>query len=163
MRKSDAQEWLGASSRGCFRHQPKLHQQRLLQLPDTFVMRRMTDEICRNHRVRPKTIAEINTIETLLRSFQFVPVDIEASNLLGSATVRACYEMHGALPPGLQRMVLIDTTGMGHRDNRVAEQINLLDNPSIRRVLLLNAAAQTGLAAYKSFSFEDAIDRKSVV
>jgi flagellar biosynthesis protein FlhF len=41
-----------------------------------------------------------------------------------------------------KRMVLIDTTGMGQRDNRVAEQINLLDNPSIRRVLLLNAAAQ---------------------
>ena len=41
-----------------------------------------------------------------------------------------------------KRMVLIDTTGMGQRDNRVSEQINLLDNPSIRRVLLLNAAAQ---------------------
>jgi len=31
-----------------------------------FVMRRMTDEICRNHRVRPRTVAEINAIETLL-------------------------------------------------------------------------------------------------
>jgi LysR family cyn operon transcriptional activator len=46
----------------------QLHQQRLLQLPDSFVMRRMTDEICRNHQVRPRTIAEINAIETLLRS-----------------------------------------------------------------------------------------------
>jgi LysR family cyn operon transcriptional activator len=46
----------------------ELHQQRLLQLPDTFVMRRMTDEICRNHQVRPRTVAEINAIETLLRS-----------------------------------------------------------------------------------------------
>jgi len=46
----------------------ELHQQRLLQLPDSFVMRRMTDEICRNHRVRPRTVAEINAIETLLRS-----------------------------------------------------------------------------------------------
>jgi LysR family cyn operon transcriptional activator len=46
----------------------ELHQQRLLQLPDSFVMRRMTDEICRNHQVRPRTIAEINAIETLLRS-----------------------------------------------------------------------------------------------
>jgi hypothetical protein len=45
-----------------------LHQERLLQLPDSFVMRRMTDEICRNHQVRPRTIAEINAIETLLRS-----------------------------------------------------------------------------------------------
>jgi LysR family transcriptional regulator, cyn operon transcriptional activator len=46
----------------------ELHQQRLVQLPDTFVMRRMTDEICRNHQVRPRTLAEINAIETLLRS-----------------------------------------------------------------------------------------------
>jgi LysR family cyn operon transcriptional activator len=49
-------------------HFSELHQQRLLQLPDTFVMRRMTDEICRNHQVRPHVIAEINAIETLLRS-----------------------------------------------------------------------------------------------
>ena len=46
----------------------ELHQQRLLQLPDTFVMRRMTDEICRKHQVRPHVIAEINAIETLLRA-----------------------------------------------------------------------------------------------
>jgi LysR family cyn operon transcriptional activator len=46
----------------------ELHQQRLLQLPDTFVMRRMTDEICRKHQVRPRTVAEINAIETLLRA-----------------------------------------------------------------------------------------------
>ena len=46
----------------------KLHQQRMLQLPDTFVMRRMADEICRKHRVRPHVIAEIDAIETLLRS-----------------------------------------------------------------------------------------------
>src|SRR5436309_15833803 len=45
----------------------KLHQQRLLQLPDTFVMRRMSDEICRKHKVRPPVIAELNAIETLLR------------------------------------------------------------------------------------------------
>ena len=46
----------------------ELHQQRLVQLPDSFVMRRMTDEICRNHQVRPRTVAEMNAIETLLRS-----------------------------------------------------------------------------------------------
>jgi hypothetical protein len=40
----------------------------MLQLPDTFVMRRMTDAICREHQVRPRTVAEINAIETLLRS-----------------------------------------------------------------------------------------------
>jgi LysR family cyn operon transcriptional activator len=49
-------------------HFSELHQHRLLQLPDTFVMRRMTDEICRKHQVRPHVIAEINAIETLLRS-----------------------------------------------------------------------------------------------
>jgi len=41
-----------------------------------------------------------------------------------------------------KRLVLIDTTGMGQRDSRLAEQINLLDMPQIRRLLLLNAAAQ---------------------
>jgi LysR family cyn operon transcriptional activator len=46
----------------------ELHQQRVLQLPDSFVMRRMTDPLCRNHQVRPRMIAEINAIETLLRS-----------------------------------------------------------------------------------------------
>ncbi|MEO7166121.1 MAG: LysR substrate-binding domain-containing protein [Spartobacteria bacterium] len=46
----------------------ELHRQRLVQLPDTYVMRRMTDEMCRNYRIRPRTIAEINSIETLLRS-----------------------------------------------------------------------------------------------
>ena len=45
-----------------------LDQQRLLQLPDSFVMRRMIDEICRMHQVRPRIVAEINAIETLLRS-----------------------------------------------------------------------------------------------
>jgi LysR family cyn operon transcriptional activator len=46
----------------------KLHRERMIQLPDTFVMRRMADEICRKHRVRPHVIAEIDAIETLLRS-----------------------------------------------------------------------------------------------
>ena len=46
----------------------ELDQQRLLQLPDSFVMRRMIDDICRKHQVRPRVVAEINAIETLLRS-----------------------------------------------------------------------------------------------
>jgi LysR family cyn operon transcriptional activator len=46
----------------------ELHQTRVLQLPDTFVMRRMSDAICREHQVRPRIVAEINAIETLLRS-----------------------------------------------------------------------------------------------
>ncbi|HEY2614255.1 MAG TPA: LysR substrate-binding domain-containing protein [Chthoniobacterales bacterium] len=46
----------------------ELHQQRLLQLSGTFVMRRMTDQLCLNHQVRPRTVAELNAIDTLLRS-----------------------------------------------------------------------------------------------
>jgi LysR family cyn operon transcriptional activator len=46
----------------------ELHLQHLLQLPDNYVMRRMTDEMFRNYRIRPRTVAEINSIETLLRS-----------------------------------------------------------------------------------------------
>ena len=62
----------------------ELHQQRLLQLPDTFVMRRMTDEICRNHQVRPRTVAEINAIETLLRSLG----PLQAATLLPKIALR---------------------------------------------------------------------------
>ena len=49
-------------------HVSELHQQRLLQLPRSFVVRRMTDAICRSNQVRPRTVAEISAIETLLRS-----------------------------------------------------------------------------------------------
>jgi len=63
----------------------ELHQQRLLQLPDTFVMRRMTDEISRKHQVRPRTVAEINSIETLLRSL----------SLLGAATLMPKIALRG--------------------------------------------------------------------
>src|SRR5262245_59456497 len=48
-------------------HVSELHQQRLLQLPRSFAVRRMTDRICRSHQVRPRTVAEISAIETLLR------------------------------------------------------------------------------------------------
>jgi LysR family cyn operon transcriptional activator len=48
----------------------ELHQQRLLQLPDSFVMRRMIDAIFRSHQVRPRVVAEIDAIETLLRSLK---------------------------------------------------------------------------------------------
>ena len=48
----------------------ELHQHRLLQLSDTFVMRRMTDQVCLKHKVRPRTVAELNAIETLLRSLE---------------------------------------------------------------------------------------------
>lgn len=48
----------------------ELHRQRLVQLPDSYVMRRMTDEICRNHRIRPRTVAEVNSIEMVLRAVE---------------------------------------------------------------------------------------------
>jgi LysR family cyn operon transcriptional activator len=48
----------------------ELHQQRFLQLFDIFVMRRMSDQICLKHKVRPRTVAELNAIETLLRSLE---------------------------------------------------------------------------------------------
>jgi len=50
----------------------EIHEQRLLQLPDTFVIRRMTDDICRLYLVRPQTVAEISSIEALLRSLATV-------------------------------------------------------------------------------------------
>jgi len=62
----------------------ELHQQRLLQLPDSFVMRRMSDEISRNHRVRPRTVAEINAIGTLLRSLG----PLEAAALMPKIALR---------------------------------------------------------------------------
>lgn len=63
----------------------ELHQERLLQLPDTFVMRRMTDELCRKHQVRPRTVAEINAIETLLRALG----PLEAATLMPRIALRA--------------------------------------------------------------------------
>ena len=62
----------------------ELHQKRLLQLPDTFVMRRMTDAICREHQVRPRTVAEINAIETLLRSL----AGLKAATLMPKIALR---------------------------------------------------------------------------
>jgi flagellar biosynthesis protein FlhF len=41
-----------------------------------------------------------------------------------------------------RHLVLIDTVGMSQRDARVSEQAMLLAQPEIRRILLLNAAAQ---------------------
>src|SRR5947208_3371944 len=65
-------------------HFSELHQQRLLQLPDTFVMRRMNDEICRRHQVRPHMLAEIKTIQTLLRSL----ATLQAATLMPKIALR---------------------------------------------------------------------------
>jgi len=62
----------------------ELHQQRMLQLTDSFVMRRMTDQLCLNHHVRPRTVAELNTIGTLLRSL----ASLEAAALMPNIALR---------------------------------------------------------------------------
>ena len=62
----------------------ELHLQRLVQLPDSYVMRRMTDEICRNHRIRPRTVAEINSIEMVLRALG----PLNAAALMPRVTLR---------------------------------------------------------------------------
>ncbi len=62
----------------------ELHQQRILQLPTTFVMRRMSDAICRQHQVRPRIVAEINSIETLLRSLR----PLQAAALMPTIALR---------------------------------------------------------------------------
>jgi LysR family cyn operon transcriptional activator len=70
-------------------HLSELHQQRVLQLPDTFVMRRMSDQICRDHQVRPHTVAEINAIETLLRSLG----PLKAAALMPKIALRGTTEL----------------------------------------------------------------------
>ena len=62
----------------------ELHQQRVLQLPNSFLMRRMSDEICSNHQVRPRIVAEISSIETLLRSL----APLEAAALMPKIALR---------------------------------------------------------------------------
>jgi hypothetical protein len=44
----------------------------------------MTDDICRNHQVRPRTVAEISAIETLLRSLLL----LNAAALLPNVALR---------------------------------------------------------------------------
>jgi LysR family cyn operon transcriptional activator len=65
-------------------HFSELHQQRLLQLPRSFAVRRMTDGICRSHQVRPRTVAEISALETLLRSL----APLNAASLLPKVALR---------------------------------------------------------------------------
>ncbi len=89
----------------------ELHRQRLVQLPDTYVMRRMTDEICRNHRIRPRTVAEINSIEMVLRSLgpmnavALMPrVTLREAGTLGLRAIRIAGKRLG-LEIGLLRLV----------------------------------------------------------
>src|SRR5947208_715546 len=67
----------------------ELHQQRLLQLPRSFLVRRMADTICRTHQVRPRTVAEISAIETLLRSL----APLKAAALLPNVAQRGSTDL----------------------------------------------------------------------
>jgi flagellar biosynthesis protein FlhF len=40
-----------------------------------------------------------------------------------------------------KRMVIIDTAGLGQRDQRIQEMLDMLDMPSVKKVLVLNAGA----------------------
>ncbi len=87
----------------------ELHHERILQLPDSYVMRRMSDAICREHQVRPRTVAEINAIETLLRSLQ----TLDAAALMPRIALRGTTDLTAirlkgknlALEIGLLRLI----------------------------------------------------------
>ena len=56
------------------------------------------------------------TVAVLRETFHFVPTDMDYDNHLGTAPVRAFYESKIELPPGLQRMILIDKENGGKAD-----------------------------------------------
>jgi cellulose synthase/poly-beta-1,6-N-acetylglucosamine synthase-like glycosyltransferase len=56
------------------------------------------------------------TLQQLLGEFHFVPVEIEYDEHLATAPVRRFYDMRGALPTGLKRLVLIDKDNGGKAD-----------------------------------------------
>lgn len=64
-----------------------------------------------------------------------------------------------------KRLILIDTAGMGQRDQRVAEQIAMLSGANAKRLLVLNATVQAEtlddvVAAYGDKSFNGCIISK---
>ena len=56
------------------------------------------------------------TVEVLRDTFNFVPTDMDYDDHLGTAAVKAFYESRIELPPGLQRMILIDKENGGKAD-----------------------------------------------
>lgn len=56
------------------------------------------------------------TMQALLGAFDLVPVDLESSDRLGSAPVRASYALRSKLPAGLRRLILIDKENGGKAD-----------------------------------------------
>ena len=110
----------------------ELHQARILQLPDSFVMRRMSDAICREHQVRPRIIAEINAIETLLRSL----APLKAAALMPKIALRGASDLTAirlkgknlALEIGLLR--LIDSGS-----SSAAEEFTKLARAAVPRII----------------------------
>ncbi len=104
----------------------ELHRERLLQLPDSFVMRRMSDAVCREHQVRPRTVAELSSIETLLRSL----APLEAAALmpkiaLHGTTGLVAIRLKGknlALEIGLLRLKGSDANGAVNEFAKLARQ-----------------------------------------
>jgi LysR family cyn operon transcriptional activator len=104
----------------------ELHEQPVLQLPDTFVMRRMTDAICQQHGVRPHIVAEINSIETILRSL----LPLQAAALMPKIALR---DSHGlvaiplkgknlALEIGLLRLIDSEASGAVEEFTKLARK-----------------------------------------
>jgi cellulose synthase/poly-beta-1,6-N-acetylglucosamine synthase-like glycosyltransferase len=56
------------------------------------------------------------TMEVLLSAFDFIKIDVEQSDRLGSSAIRGFYAVRSALPPGLRRMLLIDKDNGGKAD-----------------------------------------------
>ena len=56
------------------------------------------------------------TVQELLKAYRFVRTEIEYEEELATAPIRGFYEMRGALPPGLRRMILIDKENGGKAD-----------------------------------------------
>jgi cellulose synthase/poly-beta-1,6-N-acetylglucosamine synthase-like glycosyltransferase len=56
------------------------------------------------------------TVQELLRAFHFVRTEIEYEEKLATAAIRGFYEVRGALPEGLTRLILIDKENGGKAD-----------------------------------------------
>jgi cellulose synthase/poly-beta-1,6-N-acetylglucosamine synthase-like glycosyltransferase len=56
------------------------------------------------------------TVEVLLKHFHFVRTELEYHDHLATQKIQAFYEVRGALPPGLTRLLLIDKANGGKAD-----------------------------------------------
>lgn len=56
------------------------------------------------------------TVDVLLRHFHFVRTEIDYDEQIATAKIRGFYEVRGPLPPGLERLVLIDKENGGKAD-----------------------------------------------